>query len=77
MLSSHFDARKFGRLLAVRRALLGSGTRSHLVRAAPTGAGKTVLFELAIIRMHDQEVEHPQNGKCVYIAPTKVSIGEE
>jgi reverse gyrase len=37
---------------------------------APTGSGKTVVFELAIIRM----LQHaPNDSKCVYLAPTKVN----
>jgi superfamily II DNA/RNA helicase len=39
---------------------------------APTGSGKTVLFELAIIRMLRQAKESGESAKCVYMAPTKV-----
>ena len=39
--------------------------------SAPTGSGKTVLFELAIIRMLT-EARGSESLKCVYIAPTKV-----
>lgn len=40
---------------------------------APTGSGKTVLFELAIIRMlvHNK---NDRQSKCIYIAPTKVDF---
>ena len=38
--------------------------------SAPTGSGKTVLFELGIIHAMNQNVKQV---KCVYIAPTKVS----
>jgi hypothetical protein len=37
--------------------------------SAPTGSGKTVLFELGIIHAMNQNVKQV---KCVYIAPTKV-----
>ena len=40
--------------------------------AAPTGSGKTVLFELAIIRMLQQARTGGRSPKCVYVAPTKV-----
>ena len=40
---------------------------------APTGSGKTVLFELAIIHMLTRTNSAAQNTmKCVYMAPTKV-----
>ena len=39
---------------------------------APTGSGKTVIFELAIIRMLSN-AESPNNVKCIYVAPTKVT----
>jgi superfamily II DNA/RNA helicase len=52
--------------------------RSHgliCTNSAPTGTGKTVLFELAVIRL----LQSGGNGlnsanKCVYMAPTKVSL---
>lgn len=40
------------------------------VSLAPTGSGKTVLFELALIRLLMSQDSH--NLKCVYMAPTKV-----
>jgi replicative superfamily II helicase len=42
-------------------------TDENIVVTAPTGAGKTVLFELAMIRLWQKEKE----GQVVYIAPTK------
>ncbi len=39
---------------------------------APTGSGKTVLFELAIINMLTEAQETGQTVKCIYVAPTKV-----
>ncbi|KAF9265706.1 P-loop containing nucleoside triphosphate hydrolase protein, partial [Marasmius fiardii PR-910] len=47
-----------------------------LVYAAPTGSGKTVLFELAIIKMLKEANDKGQKWKCVYIAPTKALCGE-
>ena len=43
-----------------------------MVVTAPTGAGKTVLFELAMIRLWQCEKE----GQIVYIAPTKSLCSE-
>ena len=39
---------------------------------APTGGGKTVLFELALIKLLMTNGQHA-TSKCVYVAPTKVS----
>ncbi|KAF8517515.1 P-loop containing nucleoside triphosphate hydrolase protein, partial [Hysterangium stoloniferum] len=41
---------------------------------APTGSGKTVLFELALIRMFMQK--NSSDVKCVYMAPTKALCSE-
>lgn len=55
-------------------------SEANLVISAPTGAGKTVCFELAILRIVHQTLQNvdPKNlmtaglpGKIVYIAPTK------
>lgn len=43
---------------------------------APTGSGKTVLFELAIIRMLKQGSKTGHAMKCVYVAPTKALCAE-
>lgn len=40
--------------------------------SAPTGSGKTVLFELSMIRMLTQTADDARFAKCVYVAPTKV-----
>jgi hypothetical protein len=46
---------------------------THLdICKAPTGSGKTVLFELAIIRMLAASSNARESAKCVYMAPTKV-----
>ena len=47
-------------------------TDENMVVTAPTGAGKTVLFELAMIRLWQNEKE----GQIVYIAPTKSLCSE-
>lgn len=47
-------------------------TNENIVVTAPTGAGKTVLFELAMIRLWQNEKE----GQVVYIAPTKSLCSE-
>lgn len=44
----------------------------NMLVAAPTGSGKTVIAELAIMRMLQQ---HP-NGRCVYIAPLEALTKE-
>ena len=43
-----------------------------LIFVAPTGSGKTVLFELAIVKLLRETAGTGQKVKCVYIAPTKV-----
>ena len=46
-------------------------TRKNLVVSAPTGAGKTVLFELSILKMLEIA-----GAKAVYIAPTRALCEE-
>lgn len=41
--------------------------------SAPTGSGKTVIFELALVRMLTQD---PENARAVYLAPTKALCSE-
>ncbi|KAJ7112430.1 hypothetical protein C8R43DRAFT_1159023 [Mycena crocata] len=53
-----------------------SGSLLLLSKRPPTGSGKTVLFELAIIRMLRQAKESGQSVKCVYMAPTKALCSE-
>jgi len=43
----------------------------NVVICAPTGSGKTVLFELAMIRF--LEMDGDDDSRCIYIAPTKAS----
>ncbi|GAB1519636.1 ATP-dependent DNA helicase MER3 [Rhizoctonia solani] len=52
-------------------------TESNMVISAPTGAGKTVLFELSIIRLLQSQSNVTQTTyKCVYMAPTKAICSE-
>ncbi|EPQ25851.1 uncharacterized protein PFL1_06526 [Pseudozyma flocculosa PF-1] len=46
----------------------------HIVVSAPTGSGKTVIFELAILRMLQSG---PPESKAVYLAPTKALCSEK
>ncbi|KAF8623541.1 hypothetical protein AX15_006317 [Amanita polypyramis BW_CC] len=48
----------------------------NIVISAPTGSGKTVLFELAILRVLHQARETGKMFKCVYVAPTKALCSE-
>ncbi|KAG6376315.1 DEAD-domain-containing protein [Boletus reticuloceps] len=43
----------------------------------PTGSGKTVLFELSMIRMLTQTTDDARSPKCVYVAPTKALCAEK
>ncbi|KAF9227710.1 P-loop containing nucleoside triphosphate hydrolase protein [Gyrodon lividus] len=49
----------------------------NCVISAPTGSGKTVLFELGIIRMLTEAVHDSKSAKCVYVAPTKALCTEK
>ncbi|KAG1754344.1 hypothetical protein EDB19DRAFT_1902496 [Suillus lakei] len=46
-------------------------------RVAPTGSGKTVFFELSIIRMVTDPSSTNKASKCVYVAPTKALCTEK
>jgi len=56
-------------------------TDNSMVVSAPTGAGKTVLFDLAIIRALKKQVSNPNElgirkvgvVKMIYLSPLKVS----
>lgn len=47
--------------------------------SAPTGSGKTVIFELAILRavMNKQFQSGEGRSLCVYVAPLKVSLARD
>lgn len=44
----------------------------NIVLAAPTSAGKTTIFELALLRMIKEWEFYPEKRLAIYIAPTKV-----
>ncbi|KAJ6490602.1 Sec63 Brl domain-containing protein [Mycena vitilis] len=69
---------KFGVFNAVQSSCFDTVVKSdeNMVISAPTGSGKTVLFELAIIRMLRQAKESGEAVKCVYMAPTKALCSE-
>eukprot|EP00934_Nitzschia_sp_Nitz4_P004692 Nitzschia sp. Nitz4//scaffold69_size99277//83618//88411//NITZ4_004647-RA/size99277-augustus-gene-0.30-mRNA-1//-1//CDS//3329556757//4682//frame0 len=54
----------------------------HVIVSAPTGAGKTALFEMALARfitsdLQQQSVRHlPKSRKMVYVAPSKALCEE-
>ncbi|CCA76367.1 related to HFM1-DNA/RNA helicase [Serendipita indica DSM 11827] len=50
-------------------------SHENMVVSAPTGSGKTVLFELAIVNML-KNGNNP-NLKCIYVAPTKALCYEK
>lgn len=56
-----------------------SRTNQNVVVAAPTGAGKTCIFEMAIIKLLSQNMERnkiSKQNKVVYIAPNKALCDE-
>ncbi|TCD63539.1 Sec63 [Steccherinum ochraceum] len=68
---------KFGVFNAVQSECFDSlmYNDANMVVSAPTGSGKTVLFELAIIRMLMNSGSRP--AKCIYVAPTKALCSEK
>ncbi|KZT69812.1 P-loop containing nucleoside triphosphate hydrolase protein, partial [Daedalea quercina L-15889] len=70
---------KFGVFNAVQSKCFDTvmHTDENMVISAPTGSGKTVLFELAIIRMLLQAGGNSKSVKCVYVAPTKALCSEK
>ena len=48
----------------------------NFVLSAPTGSGKTAIFELAICRLLRHDTQGPDCPKIVYQAPTKALCGE-
>lgn len=46
------------------------GRQAH--QSAPTGSGKTAIFELAFLRMIKDATEHGEDKMAIYMAPTKV-----
>ncbi|QRW16469.1 mitochondrial import inner membrane translocase subunit TIM54 [Rhizoctonia solani] len=73
------DIFKFGVFNAMQSQCFNTAvnTESNMVISAPTGAGKTVLFELSIIRLLQSQSNVTQTTyKCVYMAPTKAICSE-
>ncbi|CCO27593.1 hypothetical protein BN14_01578 [Rhizoctonia solani AG-1 IB] len=69
------DVFKFGVFNAMQSQCFDTAvnTDSNMVISAPTGAGKTVLFELSVVRL----LQSGNNTyKCVYMAPTKAICSE-
>ncbi|KAA0719127.1 putative ATP-dependent DNA helicase HFM1 [Triplophysa tibetana] len=52
-------------------------TGKNFVACAPTGSGKTVLFELAIIRLLIEVSEPWHNVRAVYMAPIKALCSQQ
>ncbi|EAU88744.2 ATP-dependent DNA helicase MER3 [Coprinopsis cinerea okayama7 len=71
--------KKYGSFNAIQSACFDDlmQTDENLVISAPTGSGKTVLFELAMIRLQMQNRSGSRPSKCVYIAPTKALCTEK
>ena len=67
---------KFGVFNAVQSTCFDTIYHSsvNVVVSAPTGAGKTVLFELAMLRLFSDPVN--TSSKVVYMAPTKSLCSE-
>ncbi|KAK4053120.1 ATP-dependent DNA helicase MER3 [Microbotryomycetes sp. JL201] len=67
---------RFGVLNAVQSVCFDTIFQSdiNVVVSAPTGAGKTVLFELAVLRLFSNTLD--PNSKVVYMAPTKSLCSE-
>ncbi|KZT27339.1 P-loop containing nucleoside triphosphate hydrolase protein [Neolentinus lepideus HHB14362 ss-1] len=68
---------KFGVFNAIQSSCFDDimASEENLVISAPTGSGKTVLFELAVIHMLMQS-GNDGSTKCVYMAPTKALCSE-
>ncbi|KAH7879983.1 Sec63 Brl domain-containing protein [Lentinula edodes] len=69
---------KFGVFNAVQSSCFDGvfHTKENMVISAPTGSGKTVLFELSIIKMLSEARETGQSVKSIYVAPTKALCSE-
>ncbi|KAJ8700485.1 ATP-dependent DNA helicase MER3 [Pleurotus ostreatus] len=69
---------KFGVFNAVQSSCFDHvvNENDNIVLSAPTGSGKTVIFELAIIRMLTKARETNPLAKCVYMSPTKALCSE-
>ncbi|KAH9928154.1 uncharacterized protein B0H18DRAFT_875089 [Fomitopsis serialis] len=68
---------KFGVFNAVQSKCFDTVMHTDQNMVSPTGSGKTVLFELAIIRMLMQAGGNSKSVKCIYVAPTKALCSEK
>ncbi|TFY71871.1 hypothetical protein EVG20_g1121 [Dentipellis fragilis] len=69
---------KFGVFNAIQSSCFDTIMESdkNMIISAPTGSGKTVIFELSIIHMLLNSAGNAQDSKCVYMAPTKALCSE-
>lgn len=65
-----FSFRRFNRMQTEAFPFIYEGEKNCVV-SSPTGSGKTVLFELAIMRLIKDMNGAIENVKVLYIAPTK------
>lgn len=65
-----FSFRQFNRMQSESFPFI-YGSDENCVVSSPTGSGKTVLFELAIMRLIKDTAGATDNVKALYIAPTK------
>ena len=65
-----FDFRKFNRMQSESFQDLYNSDENCVI-SSPTGSGKTVLFELAVLRLVKKNNYNTDNLKILYIAPTK------
>ncbi|KAI0780632.1 P-loop containing nucleoside triphosphate hydrolase protein [Trametes elegans] len=68
---------KFGVFNAVQSQCYDTVMNTNENMVTPTGSGKTVLFELAIIQLLQQRSDAHEKKRCVYIAPTKSLCSEK
>ncbi|SPO26563.1 related to HFM1 - DNA/RNA helicase [Ustilago trichophora] len=54
-------------------SLQGDVAKTFDIKSLPKSSGKTVIFELALVRMLTKE---PENARAVYLAPTKALCSE-
>eukprot|EP00826_Nyctotherus_ovalis_P016986 TRINITY_DN14961_c0_g1_i4.p1 TRINITY_DN14961_c0_g1~~TRINITY_DN14961_c0_g1_i4.p1 ORF type:complete len:349 (+),score=67.52 TRINITY_DN14961_c0_g1_i4:422-1468(+) len=78
-LSSFFDFKKFNRVQSKCFSLIYQ-TNHNAVISAPTGSGKSVLFELSILRLYKDLAPEPNPKEAplaIYVAPMKALCQEK
>ena len=76
-LSNYFDFKKFNKVQSECFKLIYE-TDHNAVISAPTGSGKSVLFELAILRLYkDLNINPKELPLAIYIAPMKALCQEK